>query len=127
MTPSGPCCGIPGSAQHWQSSAYHTTIAPHHSIFRATLLILLGHLQRMQKSVAAGVPAQITVQLERMEADEMNLTDAMNKLDPNVVKESRRLEQLSNQLNSLSMHKMELESQLQSVSTASSKELRFTN
>lgn len=85
------------------------------------------NVARMQKSVAAGVSAQIAAQLERMEADEMHLEDAMDELDPNDAKESRRLERLSNRLNSLRMRKMELESQLQSVSTASTKELSFTN
>ena len=83
----------------------------------------------MQKSVSAGVSAQIAAQLERMEADEMNLEleDAIDELDPNDAKESRRLERLSNRLNSLRMHKIELESQLQYVSTALSKELLFMN
>ncbi len=57
----------------------------------------------------------------------MNLKDAIDKLDPNDAKESRRLERLSNRLNSLRMRKIELESQLQFVSTASSKELTFMN
>ena len=57
----------------------------------------------------------------------MNLEDAIDELDPNDTKESRHLERLSNRLNSLRMRKIELESQLQSVSTASSKELTFMN
>jgi hypothetical protein len=48
-------------------------------------------------------------------------------LDPNAAKESRHLEQLSNRLNSLRMREIELESQLQFVSTASSKERMFMN
>ena len=51
-----------------------------------------ANVARMQKSVAAGVSAQIAAQLERMEADEMNLKDAIDELDPNNAKESRRLE-----------------------------------
>jgi len=35
----------------------------------------------MQKSVAAGVLAQIAAQLERMEADEMNFEDSIDELD----------------------------------------------
>ncbi len=46
----------------------------------------------MQKSIAAGVLAQIAAQLERMEADEMNLEDAIDELDPNDAKESRHLD-----------------------------------
>ena len=48
----------------------------------------------------------------------MNLEDAIDELDPNNAKESRRLEQLSNRLNLLRMCKIEMESQPQSVSTS---------
>lgn len=83
------------------------------------------NVARMQKSVAASVSAQISAQLERMEAEEINLEDAIDELDANDDKEARRRDRLSVRLNSLRMRKIELETQLASISTASSQQLTF--
>ena len=84
-----------------------------------------ANVARKQKSVAAGVSAQIAAQLERMEGDEMNLEDAIDKLDPNDANEARRRERLSKRLHSLRTRKLELEAQLESVSAASSQQLTY--
>ena len=83
------------------------------------------NVARMQKSVAAGVSAQIAAQLERMEGEELHLEDAIDELDPNDANEERRRQRLTKRLHSLRMRKLELEVQLESVSSASSQQLTY--
>jgi hypothetical protein len=83
------------------------------------------NVARMQKSVAAGVSAQIAAQLERMEGEELHLEDAIDELDPNDANEERRRQRLTKRLHSLRMRKLELEVQLESVSSALSQQLTY--
>lgn len=84
-----------------------------------------ANVARMQKAASAGVFAQISAQLERMEGEELHLEDAIDDLDPNDGNNTRRLERLSNRLHSLQTRKRDLEAQLVSVNTASSQQLTY--
>jgi hypothetical protein len=84
-----------------------------------------ANVARMQKSVAAGVSAQIAAQLERMDGEELHLEDAIDELDPNDANEARCCERLTKRLHSLRTRKLELEAQLESVSSASSQQLTY--
>lgn len=84
-----------------------------------------ANVARMQKAASAGVFAQISAQLERMEGEELHLEDAIDDLDPNDGNNARRLERLSNRLHSLQTRKRDLEAQLVSVSTSSSQQLTY--
>ena len=84
-----------------------------------------ANVARMQKSVAAGVSVQIAAQLERMEGEVLHLEDAIDELDPNDANKARRRERLTKRFHSLRTCKLELEAQLESVSSASSQQLTY--